>query len=108
VSRDKFLRSTQGKKKGVVQMISQKQNTRPNQKKGGNKMYTLEETKQFIHDNLPVIQLDDQEITEILNSTDNTRKFKITAKANTEDYSYPATDYYITEIYIPVSKRKEK
>lgn len=61
-------------------------------------MYTLKQTQQLIKENPYTCNLDKQEQTEILNSKDNTRTFTITSKLNTEDYSYPATDYYITEI----------
>jgi hypothetical protein len=66
-------------------------------------MYTLKETQQIIRENPYTIMFPTKEYTlledimEILESTDNTRTFTITSKLNTEDYSYPATDYYITE-----------
>lgn len=78
--------------------MTNNQTNQTTNKKGGNKMYTLKETQQIIISNPYTINLDLQEETEILNSKDNTRKFKITTKLNTEDYSYPATDYYIIEI----------
>lgn len=61
-------------------------------------MYTLKEIQKTITENPYTIMLTPEEITDILESTDNTRTFTITSKLNTEDYSYPATDYYITEI----------
>lgn len=77
-------------------MISQKQMTKPNRKEDN--MYTLKQTQQIIKENPYTCNLDQQEQTEILNSTDNTRTFTITSELNTEDYSYPARDYNITEI----------
>ena len=78
--------------------MTNNQTNQTTNKKGGNKMYTLKETQQIIKENPYTINLDRLEETEILNSKDNTRKFTITTELNTEDYSYPAIDYYITEI----------
>ena len=78
-------------------MISQNRVTKPVQK-GGETMYTLKQTQQIIKENPYTCNLDEQEQTEILNSKDNTRTFTITSELNTEDYSYPAIDYNITEI----------
>ncbi len=75
-----------------------KQNTNLNQnRKEEQNMYTLKQTQQIITENPFTVMLTAEEITDILNSTDNTRTFTITTKINTEDYSYTATDYYITE-----------
>lgn len=100
--------------------MAQNNNQIPNQKKGGNNMYTLEQTKQIIKYNPYIENLNEEDIQEILDSTDNTRKFKITSKLNTnnyqydtedyqydtEDYSSPTTEYTITEI--PNQKKGEK
>ena len=67
-------------------------------------MYTLKETQQIIKENPYTIMFPTKEYTlledimEILENTDNTRTSTITSKLNTEDYSYPAKDYNITEI----------
>jgi hypothetical protein len=61
-------------------------------------MYTLKETQQLIKENPYTCNLDEQEQTEILNSKEYNRTFIITSELNTEDYSYPAIDYNITEI----------
>lgn len=70
------------------------------------KRYTLKETQKIINENPHTVEVltpndfhkFDEDLMDILESTDDTRTFTITAKANTEDYSYPATDYYITEV----------
>lgn len=75
-----------------------KQNTNLNQnRKEEQNMYTLKQTQQIITENQFTVMLTAEEIMDILDSTDNTRTFTITTKLNTEDYSYPAIDYYITE-----------
>lgn len=71
----------------------------PNQKKGGEQMYTLEETKRIIIANPYTCNYNKEEQDEILNSKDNTRKFIITSKLNTEDYPTQAIDYNITETH---------
>lgn len=76
-------------------MTSLKQMTKPNRKEDN--MYTLKETQQLIKENPYTCNLDQQEQTEILESTDNTRTFTITSELNTEDYPYPAIDYNIIE-----------
>lgn len=66
-------------------------------------VYTLKETQQIIRENPYTIRFRTEEptdldnIMDILESTDNTRKFTITTWLNTEDYPCPAVDYYITE-----------
>ena len=77
-------------------MISQKRVTKPNRKEEQT-MYTLKQTQQIIKENPYTCNLDEQEQTEILNSKDNNRTFTITSELNTEDYQYPAKDYYIIE-----------
>ena len=73
-------------------------------KKGENTMYTLKETQQIISENPYTIKFPTKECTrlediiEILESKDNTRKFTITSWLNTSDYPCAAEDYYITEI----------
>lgn len=69
-----------------------------NQKKGEPTMYNLQETQRIITENPYTINMDQQEQDQILNSKDNTRKFIITSKLNTEDYQTRAIEYNITEI----------
>lgn len=72
------------------------------------KLYTLEETQQIIKENpytciiLPIkVDIDEyEELQEILDSTDNTREFKITSWLNIGDYPCKEREYYITELDI--------
>ena len=92
----------------LQEIVETKQQPRKKEKHNmENTIYTLKQTQQIINENPYTVDLDLQEITEILNSTDNTRKFKITTKLNTEDYSSPAIDYYITEIQQPRKKENQ-
>lgn len=61
-------------------------------------MYTLEEIKQIIKEKPHAYFLNYEDLQEVLDSTDNTRRFKITSWLNTQDYMIPTTDYYITEL----------
>jgi hypothetical protein len=87
----------------ITQQELQELGYTPVPKKEEDIIYTLEETQQIIRENPYTIRFRTEEptdldnIMDILESTDNTRKFTITTWLNTEDYPCPAVDYYITE-----------
>lgn len=69
-------------------------------------MYTLKQTQQIITKNPYTTNLTEEQQKEILNSKDNTRKFTITTKLNTEDYGQPVIDYNITETILQKGELK--